>query len=362
MSSTTQPKPQSQDDNINSSIAGTLIGKRLPKLALLYSAVIGIIIALVLNLTTGVQGYAGTAVVAALTFVVLQTVWSFLVEGRRHAVDRLATTLIYATFVAAIAALIAILTVTIINGLKALDIGFFSETMRNVSARREGGGIAHALVGTLEQVLIAAAFAVPIGIMTAVYLVEYGGNRRLAKSISFFVDVMTGIPSIITGLFIYTFWILTLGFERSGFAASLALTILMVPVIVRTTEEMLRIVPNDLREASLALGIPKWKTIVKIVIPTALSGIITGVMLAVARVAGETAPLLLTTFLSQSMNWNPFTGPQASLPTFVWDQIASGTQASLDRAWAGALVLILLVMILYLGARVIARLVAPKTE
>ncbi len=173
---------------------------------------------------------------------------------------------------------------------------------------------------------------------------------------------MTGIPSIIAGLFIFTFWVLTLGFERSGFAASLALTILMIPTVVRATEEMLRIVPNDLREASLALGIPKWKTILKIVIPTALGGIITGVMLAVARVAGETAPLLLTTFLSQSMNWNPFAGPQASLPTFVWDQIASGTNASLDRAWAGALVLILLVMILYLGARIVARFFAPKTS
>ncbi len=339
-----------------------LTGKTLPRLAPLYSGVAAILLALLLNITTSVQGVAGTVVVAVLLFVVAQTGWSFAVEGKRHAADRLATTLIYATFVAAFAALVAILSVTIAKGVVALSPDFFTDTMRNVSPRREGGGIAHALVGTLEQVLIAAAISVPVGIMTAVYLVEYGAGKRLSKVISFFVDVMTGIPSIIAGLFIYTFWVLTLGFERSGFAASLALTILMIPTVVRATEEMLRIVPNDLREASLALGIPKWKTILKIVIPTALGGIITGVMLAVARVAGETAPLLLTTFLSQNMNWNPFSGPQASLPTFVWDQIASGTNASLDRAWAGALVLILLVMILYLGARIVARFFAPKTS
>ena len=136
----------------------------------------------------------------------------------------------------------------------------------------------------------------------------------------------------------------------------------MIPVIVRTAEEMLKIVPNDLREASYALGVPKWKTIVRIVVPTALSGIITGVMLAVARVAGETAPLLLTTFLSQSMNWNPFNGPQAALPTFVWDQISNGTDASVSRAWGGAFVLILFVMIFYIGARLLARVFAPKAR
>lgn len=342
--------------------AAHLTGSTLPRLAPLYSAIAAIAVAVVLNLTTGVQGVAGTAVVAALLFLIIQTGWSFAVEGRRHAVDRFATTLIYTTFVAAFAALAAILTVTVLKGIQALSSEFFSSTMRNVSARKEGGGIAHALVGTLEQVGIAALIAVPIALLTAIYLVEYARGNRLSKAISFFIDVMTGIPSIIAGLFIYTFWVLTLGFERSGFAASLALTILMIPVIVRTTEEMLRIVPNDLREASLALGIPKWKTIVRIVLPTALGGIITGVMLAVARVAGETAPLLLTTFLSQSMNWNPFAGPQASLPTFVWDQISSGTTASLDRAWAGALVLILLVVILYLAARVVARFFGGTKE
>ena len=233
--------------------------------------------------------------------------------------------------------------------------------MRNVSPLREGGGLWHALIGTLEQVGMAALIAVPISILVAIYLVEYG-RGGLARWVTFFIDVMTGVPSIVAGLFIYTFWVLTFGFERSGFAASLALTILMIPVIVRSTEEMLKIVPNDLREAAYALGVPKWKTIMRIVIPTAFGGIVTGIMLSIARVAGETAPLLLTTFLSQSLNTNLFSGPQASIPTFVWDQISSGTPASIDRAWAGALVLIMVVVIFYALARLVAYLTAPAKD
>jgi phosphate transport system permease protein len=247
--------------------------------------------------------------------------------------------------------------------MEALSVDFLLTSMRGVSPREEGGGVYHAIIGTLEQVGIAALIGIPLGVMTAIYLVEYADatrSRRLARSVSFFVDVMTGVPSVVVGLFIYTSVILTLGMERSGFAAALALTILMIPVVVRSTEEMLRIVPRDLREASYALGIPKWRTILKVVLPTALSGIITGAMLAVARVAGETAPLLLTTFLSQSINWNPFSGPQAALPLFVWDQFASGTEASQDRAWAGALVLITIVMLLYLAAKIIARYTGIK--
>jgi phosphate transport system permease protein len=195
--------------------------------------------------------------------------------------------------------------------------------------------------------------------MAAIYLTEYG-KGRLRKALTFFVDVMTGIPSIVSGLFIFTAFVLGLGLERSGFAAALALAILMLPVIIRTSEEMLRIVPNDLREASYALGVPKWRTVLKVVLPTSLAGIVTGAMLAVARVAGETAPLLLTTFLTQSYNNNPFSGPQAALPTFIWDQITSGTQASVDRAWAGALVLITLIMFFYIVAKLLANRFAPK--
>ena len=338
---------------------GSLSGGRLPRWGTSAVGAVALASALTLNLTTGVAGWFGTSLVGALIFITLQSAWSFAVEGRRHAVDRLATTLVYSTFVAALVPLASVLFTVLVKGLKVMSWGFLTNSMRNVSPRSPGGGAGHAIVGTIEQVLIAAAFAVPIGILAAIFLVEYG-RGRLASAISFFVDVMTGIPSIVAGLFIFTAFVLGLGLERSGFAASLALAILMLPVIIRTTEEMLRIVPNELREASYALGVPKWRTIIKVVLPTALAGIVTGAMLAVARVAGETAPLLLTTFLTQSYNNNPFEGPQAALPTFVWDQITSGTSASVDRAWAGALVLITMVMIVYITAKLLAARFAPK--
>lgn len=337
----------------------SLSGGRLPRWAPTTVGAIAIAGALGLNALTGVAGWFGTSIVGALIFIVIQSTWSFAIEGRRHAVDRLATTLVYSTFVLALVPLISVLFTVLVKGLRVMSWGFLTNSMRNVSPRSPGGGAGHAIVGTLEQVAIAAAFAIPIGILAAIFLVEYG-RGRLSRAISFFVDVMTGIPSIVAGLFIFTAFVLGLGLERSGFAAALALAILMLPVIIRTTEEMLRIVPNDLREASYALGVPKWRTVIKVVLPTSLAGIVTGAMLAVARVAGETAPLLLTTFLTQSYNNNPFEGPQAALPTFVWDQITSGTPASVDRAWAGALVLITMVMIFYIAAKLLAARFAPK--
>jgi len=342
-------------------LSSQLAMRSLPRFASLYSALVAGGLAAVLVTLTPAQGVAGSLVIWYLLYMAVQTGWSFAVEGRRFAIDRLATTLIWTAFLIALSALVWILFSVVMRGLSAFSLDFLTSTMRNVSPLREGGGLLHALVGTLEQVGVAALIAVPVSLLVAIYLVEYG-QGRLSTWVTFFIDVMTGVPSIVAGLFIYTFWVLTFGFERSGFAASLALTILMIPVIVRSTEEMLKIVPNDLREASYALGVPKWKTIVRIVIPTAFGGIITGIMLSIARVAGETAPLLLTTFLSQSMNADVFSGAQASIPTFVWDQISSGTPASIDRAWAGALVLILVVVIFYALARLVARLTAPAHE
>ncbi len=340
-----------------------LAGRQLPRWAPLAAAAAGIVISLLLNLISAVDGVAGTAVVAAILFVIFQTGWSLRVEGRRHAVDRLATTAVYATFVIAATPLIAVLATVFVKGIKVISMTFLTHSMRNVDTQGPGGGLQHAIVGTFQQVGLAALMGVPLGILAAIYLVEYTADAkssRLARAIGFVVDVMTGVPSVIVGLFVYSAFILTLGLPRSGFAAAIALAILMLPVVVRSTEEMLRIVPRELREASLALGIPRWRTITKIVLPTALAGIITGVMLAIARIAGETAPLLLTTFLSQSFNYNAFKGPQAALPTFIWDQFTSGTQASQDRAWGGALVLITIVMLFYAGARLIARFTGVK--
>jgi phosphate transport system permease protein len=248
------------------------------------------------------------------------------------------------------------------NGLARFDLEFLTHSMRNIGARDVGGGAYHAIIGTLEQVLLASLISVPIGLLTAIYLVEYGQGGRLGRAISFFVDVMTGIPSVVSGLFILAFWILVLGMPFSGFAGGLALSILMMPTVVRSTEEMLRLVPNDLREASYALGVPKWRTITKVVLPTAFAGIATGVMLAVARVAGETAPLLLTVFFTDSINTDPFNGPQMGLPLYVFDQAIRPTDSAVDRAWAGALTLILIVMLLNLVARLIGRWRSPARD
>lgn len=339
-------------------VATTLAGRRLPDWA--PRTLAGLSVALGIALYAGgIQDRLGSIVIAALTYLGAQTTWSFAVEGRRHAVDRMATSLIHASFALAALPLASLLVTVVVKGLPGLDMDFLTLSMRNISPRAVGGGAGHAILGTIEQVLIAAAIAVPIGIAAAVYLVEYG-RGRLRTAVSFLVDVMTGVPSIVAGLWVFTALVLAGGLERSGFAAAIALAILMLPVVIRTTEEMLRIVPDELREAAYALGVPKWVTILRVVLPTALGGIITGVMLAVARVAGETAPLLLTTFLTQSTNANPFAGPQAALPTYVWDQIASGTDASIARAWTGALVLILLVMSVYVTAKVLAARFAPR--
>jgi phosphate transport system permease protein len=200
---------------------------------------------------------------------------------------------------------------------------------------------------------------VPIAVMTAIYLVEYG-RGRLAKGVSFMVDILTGVPSIVAALFIYTLWVTTFGFQRVAFAVSLSLVLLMIPVVVRSTEEMLKLVPNELREASYALGVPKWKTIVRIVLPTAFSGIITGVMLGLARVMGETAPLLILGPYTKSIATNLFSGYIPTLPTMINQDRSEASPVAVERVWAAALTLILLVLFLNLAARLIARFGSVK--
>lgn len=281
------------------------------------------------------------------------------VSAGRKIKDRVVQGLVYLAFALALIPLVSVLWTVIVNGAERLDPTFFQFSMNAVSGSDAGGGAYHAIIGTLEQVLITSLIAVPIAVLTAVYLVEYAGNGRLGKVISFTVDVMTGIPSIVAGLFVLALWLLTFGFDFSGLAGSLALTILMIPTVVRATEEMLKLVPNDLREASYALGVPRWRTVCFVILPTAMTGIVTGVMLAVARVMGETAPLLLTIFFTKAINNDPFNGAQASLPTFIWEQAADPNQNSIDRAWTGALVLIGIIMLLNLVARLVARRRAP---
>ncbi|HEU5031956.1 MAG TPA: phosphate ABC transporter permease PstA [Spirillospora sp.] len=284
------------------------------------------------------------------------------VSAGRKAKDRAAKVFVYLAFLLAVIPLVSVLWTVISNGAKRFDGVFLTHSMNGLASKDAGGGAYHAIIGTLEQVGLTALISVPLGVLTAVYLVEYARGGRLGRTISFFVDVMTGIPSIVSGLFVLAFWLLALGMDFSGFAGALSLTILMLPTVVRATEEMLKLVPGDLKEAAYALGVPRWRTIMFVVLPTALPGIVSGVMLAVARVMGETAPLLLTIFITKAINTDPFSGAQGSLPTFIWDQSTDPNTNAVDRAWAGALVLILLIMLLNLAARLVAWLRKPSSR
>ncbi|QIZ35040.1 phosphate ABC transporter permease PstA [Saccharopolyspora sp. ASAGF58] len=277
--------------------------------------------------------------------------------------NNLATTLFAAAFVIAVVPLLWVLWTLLERGLKPLlSVDWWTHSFNGLLPNDFGGGVYHALTGTLLQGLVCAVIAVPLGIMVGVYLIEYGRESRLARIATFMVDILSGLPSIVAGLFIYALWITTFGFSRSGFAVALALMLLMLPVVVRVTETMLLIVPDELREASYALGVPKWKTIVRIVLPTALSGILTGVMLGLARVLGETAPLLILVGYSSSISFNLFGGEMASLPLAIYMERSTGTVAGDYRMWGAALTLVLVIMLINLVASLLSKLFAIKTK
>ena len=286
------------------------------------------------------------------------------VSLRRKVVNNIATALVTLSVVVAMVPLLWVLYSVIANGIRVVGSStWWLHSQNGMTAFAPGGGAYHAIAGTLLQAAVCAVISIPVGVFVGVHLVEYGGGTRLGKLTTFMVDILTGVPSIVAALFIYALWVATLGFERSGLAVSLSLVLLMIPVIVRATEEMLRVVPMDLREASYALGVPKWKTIVRIVIPTALSGIVTGIMLALARVMGETAPLLILVGYAQAINFDMAGGFMGSLPGMMYDQISAGAGANpvpTDRMWGAALTLIVLVAVLNIGARFLARIFAPK--
>ncbi|MGP4086275.1 phosphate ABC transporter permease PstA [Streptomyces sp. KR55] len=339
----------------------TLRGASLPKWSPYAIAAGSLAVAVGIGLGGGLDSRVQWGLIAAILYILGTYVIASMVEGKRQAKDRIATSLVWVAFLLAVVPLASLVWATVERGVKVLDVYFLTHSMGVVADREPGGGIYHAIIGTLEQVGLATVIAAPIGVLTAIYLVEYG-RGALARAVTFFVDVMTGIPSIVAGLFILSI-MLIFEMQPFGFAGSLALAILMMPVVVRSTEEMLKLVPNELREASLALGVPKWRTILKIVLPTAIGGITTGIMLAIARIAGETAPVLLLVFGNPFINNNPFEGAQASLPLYIYQQYSqsAGAQPAYDRAWAASLTLIAFVMILNLLARGIARWKAPKT-
>lgn len=335
---------------------------------------------------------AAFLVITAILYVLGMYVATRAMENRRRATDGLWRNLVWLAFLIALAPLVSVLWSVVATGLPTLvnNPHVMAYDMQGVTgvddsnwidagtpAGELAGGFGHALVGTVVITLIATIISVPIGMLTSIYLVEYGRDGWFSRAIIFFVDVMTGIPSIVAGLFAYAAvtWVLeqvmgsrpeALQNVQMGFTAAIALSVLMIPVVVRSTEEMLRVVPNELREGSYALGVRKWQTIAKVVLPTAISGIASGVTLAIARVAGETAPILVTAGFAVNVNWDPFDNWMTALPVFIYRQLVAPTSPtaadpSTARAWAAALVLVAIVMALNLLARVIAKAFAPKS-
>ncbi|MCX2928794.1 phosphate ABC transporter permease PstA [Mycobacterium sp. CVI_P3] len=272
------------------------------------------------------------------------------ISPARKIKNNLATTLFAASFLIALIPLVWVLFTVLRRGLKAvLSIDWWTHSLYGVLPEQFTGGVYHAIYGTLIQAAIAAVFSVPLGIMVGVYLVEYG-RGTLAKVTTFMVDILAGVPSIVAALFIFALWIATMGLPQSAFAVALALVLLMLPLVVRSTEEMMKLVPDELREASYALGVPKWKTIVRIVIPTALPGMISGILLALARVMGETAPVLILVGYSTAINFDVLHGNMASLPLLIYTELKNPEAAGVERVWGAALTLIVLVGVVYLAA------------
>jgi phosphate transport system permease protein len=360
----TPPSPTSGAALTNSLTAGKL-PKRSSLWILLGSWFVTGLVFAVLQLSGATSDFniAGTLFFGTVLYCFAIYLLSLFVEGSRKAKDRLVTALVTSAFVVALLPLASLIYTTVVNGLPAfLTPTFFTESQRNIVG--EGGGALHAIVGTLLITGVATLISVPIGLLAAIYLTEYG-RGRLARGITFFVDVMTGIPSIVAGLFAFALFSLLFNDPgiRFGFGGAIALSVLMIPVVVRSSEEMLKLVPNELREAAFALGVPKYLTILKVVLPTSIAGIVTGVMISIARVIGETAPLLIISGFTASMNYNLFSERMMTLPVFVYTQYANqgaDTQAYIDRAWAGALTLILIVMLLNGLARLIAKIFSPK--
>jgi phosphate transport system permease protein len=277
------------------------------------------------------------------------------ISTSRRVKNSVAKGLFWASFLIAMVPLVWVLYTVVSRGFTAiLSLDWWNNSLAGVLPDEFSGGVYHAIYGTIAQAAVAAILAVPLGIFAAIYLVEYG-RGTFARVTTYMVDILAGVPSIVAALFIFALWIATLGFPQSAFAVSLALVLLMLPVVVRNTEEMLKLVPDELREASLALGIPQWKTIARVVVPTALPGIISGILLALARVIGETAPVLVLVGYARSINMDVFEGNMASLPLLIYTELINPEEAGRMRVWGAALTLILLVAAMYVGAAFINR-------
>jgi len=269
--------------------------------------------------------------------------------GWRRTKNRVATVLMVLSFVVVIIPLGFVLFTVIAKGASIISWSFLTSPIPVNVAPANVGGMGPAVLGTLLITGVATVIAVPLGVLGAIYLNEYGGKGWLSKFIGFMADVMTGVPSIIMGLFIFSIWVLR--FHYSGFAGALALGALMLPIVIRSTDEMLKLVPNSLREGSYALGASKSRVTLTVVLPAAIGGIVSGVLLAIARAAGETAPLLFTILTVTTANPNVFSGPNTSLPSQIFVNASSPYPGAQSRGWGAALTLIAIAFILMIAAR-----------
>jgi phosphate transport system permease protein len=278
---------------------------------------------------------------------------SWIRKDRKAALNSTSTVLVYVAAAFVIVPLASILWEIFTKGATGVSLNIFSNDMSATSsdAPLTEGGLLHAIVGTFYLVLMASIVSTPIGILTALYIVEVKG--KFSGIVRFFVQAMSGTPSIVAGLFIYAVWVIGLGNSYNAGAGAAALAILMIPTVARTSEEVLKLIPNDLREAGLAMGATQWRTVAMIILPAAKSGLVTAVILGIARVAGETAPLLLTIGGADGLNLNPFNGNNAALPYYIWKNLGLGSEIAVQRAWLGVFILIVIVFIFFTLARVL---------
>lgn len=299
-------------------------------------------------------GFVGWIVVAFLSFLCFYTLLVSLKSNRQDVADRIMTAMLVSAAVILFSALVFVVAFTLIRGRDALThFNFFTQTMQLAGPLDplSVGGIVHAIVGSLIQITIALSITIPLGIITAVFLNEIGG--KFARFVRTIADAMTALPSIVAGLFVYAAIIQLITHERSGFAAAMAITVMMLPIVIRASDVVLRLVPGNLREASYALGSTRWSTVWHVVLPTARSGLVTAVILGTARGIGETSPVLLTSGITAVMNFNPFSGPMISLPLQVFDFVKSPEPNMIARGFGTAAVLLMLVFVLFSVARVL---------
>ena len=321
---------------------------------LIYPSILLVISAIASIVVVQLTAMKGKLAIAFLFFIfstLSMYFYKLRIRGRQAAKDSLASSVALTGALIVFAPVVSILITTIVKGLPGLHLTLFSDTMFKASYLDpvNKGGLLHAIVGTIYLILLSIVISVPMGILTALYLTEIKGPG--SKFIQFTVQAMSGVPSVVAGLFIFAAVILATPLKASGVVGAFALSILMIPTVTRTAQEVLNLVPNDLREAGLAMGATQWRTVASIVVPAARNGLLTATILGVARIAGETAPLIFTIGGSDKLNLNPFKDYQGALPFYVWKGLLLGTPESIQRAWTGILILLILVLTLFTLAR-----------